>query len=170
MDNKPLFPVIDGQFKMKKEPDVRIGVVLAEDDKEFMEFRVPSEGYQVEGGVACPAGVDLRIVAKGDGVQLIRAEDGTELVSGEVLRILPPKENAPFGIGKGVLVRGVVAGRVFHWRKFIDQTLTDVLEFRARDGKIIMVNEVPMETYLVGVITWEMSGECPIEYMKAQAV
>lgn len=170
MDNQALFPVIDGQFRMKEEPLVRIGVVLNEDDKELMELRLPVAGYRLEGGSECPAGVDLRVSVKGDGLVLERIDTGEKIGDGEVLRIHPPRENAPFGIGQGALVRGVVAGRIFHWRKLIDQTLTDTLEFSTRDGKITMVNELPMETYLIGVITGEMSGECPIDYMKAQAI
>jgi stage II sporulation protein D len=170
MENTALFPVVNGQFRMEKEPLVRIGIVLEEDQKETLAFRVPVAGYRLEGGGECPAGVDLRAEARGDGVAIINTRNGEQLASGEVIRLLAPREKAPWGIGQGTLVRGIIAGRVFHWRKEIDQTLTDTLEFQARGGRLIMVNELPMETYLVGVITGEMSGECPIEYMKAQAV
>jgi stage II sporulation protein D len=52
----------------------------------------------------------------------------------------------------------------------MDQTLSGVLEFRVHGSNVILINELPLEEYLLGVITAEMSGECPIEYMKAQSV
>src|SRR4029079_18949445 len=48
--------------------------------------------------------------------------------------------------------------------------LSGVLEFRAHGSNVILINELPLEEYLLGVITAEMSGNCPIEYLKAQSV
>jgi SpoIID/LytB domain protein len=168
----PLFPIVDGKYKMDREPKVRIGVVLEEDAKASVEFQVRANGFTlVADGRRAPlaAGAALTATA-GPGAVVIRDAQGGEVARGAVVRVEPPAAGEPVGIGEGTLVRGIVAGRVFHWRKLIDQTLTGALEFLPRGAHLIMVNELPMEEYLTGVITGEMSGDCPIEYMKAQAV
>ena len=45
-----------------------------------------------------------------------------------------------------------------------------VLEFRVAEGNVIMINEIRLEQYLAGVLTAEMSGDCPHEYLMAHAV
>jgi len=83
-------------------------------------------------------------------------------------RLLPPP-GAP-AHSPGILVRGVTTGRGFHLQQSFDQTFGGVVEFRVRGSDIIVINEIPLEDYLLGVVTSEMSGECPVEYLKAQSV
>ena len=175
MADQPPFPVIDGKYQMEKEPLVHIGVVLAEDGKHQVRFQVPREGYRMqldgtEQYLDLRPGVELRVEADANWVQLLDEGPFAAGTPRKTLRLIPPQGAEPKNAGDGVKVQGVVAGRGFHWEKTIDQTLSDVLEFQGRDGHVIMVNELPLETYLIGVITGEMSGECPIEFMKSQAV
>jgi stage II sporulation protein D len=72
--------------------------------------------------------------------------------------------------GAGVLVRDVAAGRGFHWQKQVDQTLPGTIELLPGRRGVVLVNELPLEDYLAGVITAEMSGACPVEFLKAQCV
>ena len=44
------------------------------------------------------------------------------------------------------------------------------MDFKINSGKILPVNELPIEDYLKGVIGYEMSNSYPIEALKAQAV
>ena len=44
------------------------------------------------------------------------------------------------------------------------------MDFKINSGKILPVNEIPIEDYLKGVIGYEMSNSYPIEALKAQAV
>ncbi|MCC6548027.1 SpoIID/LytB domain-containing protein [Candidatus Sumerlaeota bacterium] len=171
MDSKqPPFPIVNGQYKMPAEPVVRIGIVLAQDAKHEMQFSVPGDGYRISAGsksAALEKGVVHTISSHGDALSIDHATLPGQHAS---LRLSPPAGTKAAKAGDGTHVRKIVAGRGFHWQKNIDQTLTDVLEFFSRNGAIVMVNEIPIETYLTGVITGEMSGECPIEFMKAQAI
>jgi SpoIID/LytB domain protein len=181
MSDGPLFPIIDGHYHMEREPMVRIGVVLAEDHKRQLDFHTEALEYHLEiEGLASGGPVDglatrrlSVVVAEADRVELhegVPARASRLIASGAIIRLIPGARPGPTRPGDGTLVHAIVAGRGFHWFKHIDQTLTGTLEFRARDGHLIVVNELPVEEYLTGVITGEMSGECPIEYMKAQAV
>lgn len=175
MTFEPLFPIIDGRYKMEKEPLVRIGVILTEDAKNEVVFSVPTERYVIlsekgiTGLILSPR--QVYTVRMADGVLSISDQSGhVALATAQVVRLVPPIYSKPLLPGDGVLVREIVAGRGFHWQKRIDQTLSDVLEFSLFNNHIVMVNELPLERYLTGVITGEMSGECPIEFMKAQAI
>jgi SpoIID/LytB domain protein len=48
--------------------------------------------------------------------------------------------------------------------------LTSSFEPATHKGKLRLVNIVPLEEYLKGVVPWEMSGSAPLEALKAQAI
>ena len=154
------------------EPVVRIGVVLADDWRNRVGFEVPDGAYSIaDGDAPVPFRLPPRrpITASANSGRLSLDCDGNSWGGLSVVRLVPPA-NSPVMPGTGILVHGIAAGRGFHWRTATDQTLTGTLEFRAREGRVILVNELALEDYLTGVITAEMSGACPIEYLKAQAV
>ncbi|MBI1290909.1 SpoIID/LytB domain-containing protein [bacterium] len=178
MSSSAPFPIVDGKYTMEREPIVRIGVILEEDGASGVDVELPGDGYTVDvpgqasltlSGESTAA---LRIQSTSGGTRLqLLSRDGRVLVADALtIRLVPPVPSRPLGAGDGTLVRDIIAGRGFHWAKKIDQTLTHTLEFIPANGNVVMVNELPLETYLTGVITGEMSNECPIEYMKAQAV
>jgi SpoIID/LytB domain protein len=65
----------------------------------------------------------------------------------------------------------VIIGNRFHWERKEDQTFQGDLILQARkDGTIAAINEIPLEDYLKSVISSEMSGVAPIEFLKAHAI
>ncbi len=171
------FPILPGEYYLGREPRVRIGVVLAEDALGHIDLELPGVGaYEFHSGwlkgvVAKPARpMPVRIGAKDGRLTIVSSENQAELGQTPEVRVVRKGGPSVPGPGDGILVRGVVAGRGFHWAKRIDQTLTGVLEFRADGDRVILINELPIEEYLTGVITGEMSGDCPVEFMKAQAI
>jgi len=153
------------------EPTVRIGVVLAEDGCDPVELTLPDAPYRISDGahviVEEIAGVSIRVDHHGDEVSIKWA--GKTLSGYKQIR-LEPLTPTPMKPGAGVTVRDVVAGRGFHWQKKIDQVYAGSLELMAAPGGIVAVNELPLEDYLVGVITAEMGGACPVELLKAQCI
>lgn len=177
MADGPLFPIIDGKYRMDAEPVVGIGVILEEDGKPEIHLRVPGDGYRIAGAgehEGTPLVPGDYVLKRANGSIVVEAQGSCAVLRVEktapVLVSAPERSGVPRP-GDGILVRDVVAGRGFHWRKTIDQTLTGDLQFHAQPGSpnLAMVNRLPLEEYLTGVITGEMSGECPIEFMKAQA-
>ncbi len=155
----------------RAEPVVRIGVVLATDGFDPVELTLPDATYTISGetGVVVEdlSGVSMRVDHCGDEVSPKWA--GKALGGYKQIRLRPVKPT-PMEAGAGITVRGVVAGRGFHWQKRVDQTYAGTLVLTAAPGGIVVVNELPLEDYLVGVITAEMSGGCPVEFLKAQCV
>ena len=148
------------------EPVVRVGIVLDEDACECVRLRVPGREHRVE-GVGCEVEADTPI-------EVWRAGSGLTIRVGDsppwgaaTLRVSSDVAATP---GAGVLVHDVVAGRGFHWQKRIDQRLAGTVELVAGERGVVLVNELPMEDYLTGVITAEMGSECPADLLKAQCV
>lgn len=153
------------------EPSVRIGIILDQDALTAVRLRLPDQQYDV-GGIG-PTITHLEphttLVTKlADHALAVRIGGGPEVMA-KSLRLSCPAPR-PLAPGAGVLVRDVVAGRGFHWQKRIDQTLAGAIELlRGRRG-VVLVNELPLEEYLAGVITAEMSGACPADFLKTQCV
>ena len=66
---------------------------------------------------------------------------------------------------------GVTIGSRFHWERTEDQTFQgDVILQPRKDGTITVINEIPLEDYLKSVISSEMKGAAPMEFLKAHAI
>jgi len=68
------------------------------------------------------------------------------------------------------LIRDVVIGVKFHWERKEKQRFTHTLKLIKDNKKITAINIVPIEKYLVSVISSEMSAKCSMQMLKATAV
>ena len=157
---------------MAIEPLVRIGIVRSVDRTTNISFETPGLGYTLQDDVGSlpqplPPNRPIR-VATSDG-KLVLETDTISRSGFHNLRLVPPQSERT-NKRSGVIVRRIPVGRGFHWQKAVDQVLTGVLEFLVRDNHLVVTNELPIEDYIVGVITAEMSGNCPSEFLKAHAV
>lgn len=64
----------------------------------------------------------------------------------------------------------VVIGINFHWERKEDQTFQGSLNIIQEDEHLSIINELPVESYLVSVISSEMSASCPAELLRAHAI
>ena len=68
------------------------------------------------------------------------------------------------------LIKEVVIGVKFHWERKEKQRFTHSLKLIKDNGKITAINIVPIEKYLISVISSEMSEKCSMQMLKATAV
>jgi SpoIID/LytB domain protein len=68
-------------------------------------------------------------------------------------------------------LHGVTIGVRFHWERREEETFPGNLLLLS-DGKqgVIAINEISVEDYLTSVVSSEMSGEAPLEFLKAHAI
>jgi SpoIID/LytB domain protein len=64
----------------------------------------------------------------------------------------------------------VVIGISFHWERKEDQQFRGSLEFIVENEKVTAINILPLEDYLVSVISSEMSSASSLELLKAHAI
>ena len=100
--------------------------------------------------------VNDRIVCKGDA-------DKIEITD-EI--IFEPQEPD----SESFLIKDVVIGVKFHWERKEKQRFTHSLKLIKDNGKITVINIVPIEKYLMSVISSEMSAKCSMQMLKATAV
>jgi peptidoglycan hydrolase-like amidase len=73
--------------------------------------------------------------------------------------------------GEPICFRGVTIGIDFHWEQRQELAFPGTAEIRpAEDRSLTVVNHVPLEEYLACVVSSEMSGDAPSEFLMAHAV
>ncbi len=65
---------------------------------------------------------------------------------------------------------GVTIGKRFHWERQRTQTFSGTLHLVVDEDRIVAINRLPIEEYLVSVISSEMKSTCNVEFLKASAV
>ena len=103
--------------------------------------------------VLLPAGANITVLLRND--QLVLFHDGLSLNAGKELRLTRRRDGDLEAGIRFNLFAGVYPG---------DLTLT------VKDGAIRPVMTLPLESYLLGVVPYEMSDSFPLEALKVQAV
>jgi SpoIID/LytB domain protein len=142
--------------KVRKEPVIRVGLMT----------RAAEVKFSLEGGFATAAGEQVP-----DG-------DYTARVVGGVVRVEGKKsfEAGSFIASPAdfdscrVTIQDVVIGIDFHWERCESQQFQGAIGLTAGADGLTIVNELPLESYLVSVISSEMSALCPPELLRAHAI
>ena len=104
--------------------------------------------------------------AKGEticGAQEAECVDGGVLWNNNIyseLLLTPTNDDATFTI------EDVTIGISFHWEKHETQTFKGNLRLIVDEEKLVVINELPVEEYLVSVISSEMNASSSIELLK----
>ncbi|MGN0037324.1 MAG: SpoIID/LytB domain-containing protein [Bacteroidaceae bacterium] len=135
---------------MNKEiPEVNVGIVSGQ--KVFFCLHGP---YRVEGQVVV-------------GDRVVSFEQGKIRWEGQTYDSLLFE---PLHAQSHCELYDVVIGRDFHWQRREDQLFGGKMLFIVEGDGITAVNRVPVEDYLVSVISSEMSARASLELLKAHAV
>ena len=78
---------------------------------------------------------------------------------------------SPVSAQASFIIHDVVIGIDFHWERKQDQEFKGALRIKVDvSGRLIIINEVTVETYLTSVISSEMSASAHPELLKAHAI
>jgi stage II sporulation protein D len=141
------------------EPVVAVGVMTG----------VESVAFELKGAFVNSAGERLEEGSYSAGPWIgeveIVSEDGRHYFSVSEYRLTPAEPSASF------IVRDVKIGIDFHWEQIQDQEFQGALRIKLEtDERLTIINEVPIEAYLTGVISSEMSADSHPELLKAHSV
>ena len=142
---------------MSTEPTITVGILSAPE----VCFRLDTP-YYIDGS---PVEGEQTAIAQPNGI----------LWQGKVYKkiSLSPTEKAvlPSGSGEGVFcLYNVTIGKQFHWERQQVQVFTGTLHLVLHNNQIVVINELPLEDYLVSVISSEMKSTCSLQFLKASAV
>ncbi len=82
----------------------------------------------------------------------------------DALHFVPCGEECRF------VLHDVVIGVNFHWERKEDQAFEGELLFIVEEGRVRAINRLPVENYLVSVISSEMSATSSAEFLKAHTI
>ncbi len=68
------------------------------------------------------------------------------------------------------LIKDVTIGVKFHWERKEKERFSGALKLILENGKVTAINILPIENYLVSVISSEMSEKCSMQLLKAHAI
>ncbi len=150
----------------EQEPQIRVGIVLPHDEQKTLSaFLSQMHDYEISVD-ALPfsdcetSSITFSLEEKGITFQLKGKQ--YERVQSIILR--PTKESA------NILLDPVISGREFHWRKHISVRLPGIVEIAVYENALLVINELPLEQYLMCVATSEMGAACPNALIEAQTV
>jgi stage II sporulation protein D len=139
-----------------EEPRITVGIC-----DRYREVRGRMNGIYRPNGASLTGG----FIARPEGGNLVLGDEfGREILRATEIRLVAARE-ATFTL------HDVTIGVTFHWERKEEQTFPgDLILLAAGEGKLTAVNELPVEEYLASVVSSEMSGEAPVEFLKAHAV
>ena len=139
-----------------EEPRIRVGICDGYPEiRGRFNGRYRSEGISLEGDFSAHPADDAVALYDAYGREILRAPE---------IRFTPENRST-------FILHEVTIGVRFHWERREEQTFPGELTLLAAGGgRITAINELPVETYLASVVSSEMSGEAPYEFLKAHAV
>ena len=132
-----------------KEPTVSVGIVSGQKISFTLNSPYTAKGERLTG---------LQTVELSEGGIVWRGQQYRELA------FLPQQSDASFSL------QDVTIGVNFHWERKETQTFAGTLRLVVDADHITAINELPVEQYLVSVISSEMSAASSLEFLKAHAV
>ncbi len=140
-----------------QEPIVTVGIL--NDDK--ISVKLVGEYYVPRLNVYLRSRIVFRNMHNGI---MLESTMGTYYVSPDDIFEPFPPHNASF------IVRNVRIGKNFHWEKTEDHRYTGSFKIIIEQGKLTLVNILPLEDYIESVIRSEMNENASLELLKAQAI
>ncbi|WP_430811243.1 MULTISPECIES: SpoIID/LytB domain-containing protein [unclassified Carboxylicivirga] len=140
---------------MEKIPVIHVGIQF----KESIEFTLHG-AHTSNAGIALNGRYKVKRV-KG-GLELSNGHDRISLPSGSLIK---PQDNDAF-----FTLHDVTIGINFHWERDEDQSFKGALKLLVDKDLINAINVLPVEDYLMSVISSEMSATSSLELLKAHAV
>ncbi len=132
-----------------KEPEISVGIVNAQE----IHFAL-NGNFFAKGETVC-------------GDQVVSFQEGGIMWNGNLYRELtftPQDELNSFSL------YDVTIGINYHWERQETQVFMGTLRFVVHEEKITAINQLPVEDYLVSVISSEMNATSSLELLKAHAV
>ena len=149
-----------------EEPQIRVGIVLPHDDqKKITTFLSDMCDYELAVDTLTFSTCDVSSV-------LFKVENNSICfkIDGKAYNEVKKVVFRPVAKKAHITLDPVISGREFHWRKYISVKVLGTVEISVVDGNLLVVNELPLEDYLMCVATSGMGGACPPALIESQTV
>ena len=152
--------------------DILQEISLSEKQEERLLWRLVRTQPKIEVGILSGEEITFEIISDGAGPQKVSYREGKIDYNGTLYDELvfeAPTISTLFAEPSFILY-GVTIGVDFHWQRQQDQQFAGTLKFIVDEGKVVAVNVIGVEDYLLSVISSEMKATASPEFLKAHAV
>jgi stage II sporulation protein D len=104
------------------------------------------------------------------GNQTIRIEENQIFLNGSAIDKEELYFEPVYGPSSSFELKEVTIGVQFHWERRENQLFKGALQFLQEDNKLLAINIISLEDYLISVISSEMSATSSMELLKAHAI
>ncbi len=139
------------------EPDIKVGILFSP----LIEFNLKGQYRNVDSGD----------IITGKGRISLKAQSCVFLLNGVIQSCELPLELEPLNIEESSFeLLNVTIGINFHWERKENQKFKGRLKIIKEEKHLIAINILPLESYLLSVISSEMSANSSLELLKAHSV
>ncbi len=144
-------------MNIREEPTIRVGILI----EKKIKFELYGD-YKIAGYTDTFSGIYTAEVK--NNIIVLRGNSSTI----EIADAINFEPDDPYS--ESFLIHNVVIGIDFHWQMYEKQRFIHSFEL-IRDGdKLVAINKLPLEDYLVSVISSEMNAKCSLQSLKALSV
>ncbi|MEW6129630.1 MAG: SpoIID/LytB domain-containing protein [Acidobacteriota bacterium] len=143
-------------IEINREPSIKVGLMSG---AQSVRFELLGQ-FQTKSGETVEAGEYVATLSNGEIVI-----NGAGELTGTTIQFSP----VDFAACR-FKVFDVVIGINFHWERKETQVFQGALKLIAYSGGLTIINKLPLESYLISVISSEMNANCPPELLRAHAI
>lgn len=158
--NKGLLTEVIDEVSVSKE--VESGII----------WRLTRRQPLLEVGIMWGDKISFEIISDGAGKQTVSYQEGKINYNGTLYDSLffEARTVSTLFAQPSFILHDVLIGENFHWERRRDETFAGSLKFIVENGKVVAVNCIGVEDYLLSVISSEMKPTATVEFLKAHAV
>ena len=147
-------------------------VSITKEDEDRLNNRLTRVQPQLEVGIMSAKEIDFEILSDGAGVRKAVLKEGKIEYDGALYDELyfESQTLSSMFAEPSFVLHGVTIGVNFHWERKETQKFAGALKIIVDKDKLVAVNVVGVEDYLLSVISSEMSATASEEFLKAHAV
>ena len=175
-DMAGLFIVPQAEDYAKLNPGLISGMLsevsVSRETEELIIRKLTRTQPLLQVGVMSGQEIEFEIISDGAGRQRVSYDNGRISYNGTLYDelIFDAQTMSSMFAEPTFILYGVTIGVDFHWEQKMTQRFAGSLKFMVEDGKVVAVNIVGVEDYLLSVISSEMRASAPLEFLKAHAV
>lgn len=160
----------------KAEPglikEVLSDVSLSEDVEKNIIWRLTRTQPKLQVGLMYGDEIEFEIISDGAGRQKVSCLEGKLSYNGSLYDelLFDAQTMSTVFSEPTFMLYGMTIGLGFHWERKVTRKFAGTLKFIVDKNKVVAVNVIGMEDYLLSVISSEMKASAPLEFLKAHAV
>ena len=145
---------------------------MKKEDEKILVDRLRRDQLKLSVGIMSSESIEFEIVADGIGARKAYFSEGKILYYGSLYDELFFDSKTPSTMfhETSFILHGVTLGKKFHWERTESQSFAGGLKIIVDGDKLVAINIIGIEDYLLSVISSEMRSTAHPEFLKAHAV